>query len=314
MDTSITSLVTGTLPRYVLGWLFPAMIVVIAGGVVVARVSNGTWVPSNVHHYSESTLLLGFLAISLVASYLLALLSATFYRLAMGAEFPKALQARLVRRQWYRQRAILDRWADLAHSAREGPLSATQRSEQAVLSEMLTHFPSQPGEFMPTRLGNQIKAIDDYGLRTFGLDVALFRDEMLALVPAQLRDGRRDALSVLDLLIALESVAGLLAVVSIAGAIARMDIELFYAAIVAIVAAAVCAHLTRDAVPRVLAADRAVVDAARRPLARSWGLDLPETFHLESQMWQALAMYVLRGDPSGLEGFRSNRRRNTMDG
>jgi hypothetical protein len=99
VETSISGLITGTLPRFVLAWLFPAMIVVASSSAVLSRAADGAWVPANIRHHSEGTLLLGFLALSLVTAYLLGLLPSAFYRLVLGISFPRILREPLRKRQ-----------------------------------------------------------------------------------------------------------------------------------------------------------------------------------------------------------------------
>jgi hypothetical protein len=177
-------------------------------------------------------------------------------------------------------------------------------AEIAGLLTELGQYPRRRSDLRPTRLGNALQSIEEYGPLTFGLDPKLFRTEMLALVSAELRDSRREASAMLDLLVALQVAAGLLCSTAVVGAIYKSDAGLGWAAVAAAVVGFACHRLVRDALPRLLEAERAVVDMARRPLATAWGLDLPASFKREREMWQALARYVITGDPEPLEPFR----------
>ncbi|WP_225848691.1 hypothetical protein [Streptomyces sp. HPF1205] len=168
-----------------------------------------------------------------------------------------------------------------------------RRSEvrRALLREKLARFPVDDRQIAPTRLGNAIRRLEEYGYDRFRLDTQVLWNELTGTAPEQVRRQVDLARTNVDFFVALLYGHALVALSAVAAlASARPDTGQLVA--VAAVLTALTPVWYRCAVAATdewAAAVRALVNVGRGPLAAALGLVLPADLAAERAMWTLVA-------------------------
>ena len=99
--------------------------------------------------------------------------------------------------QWER---ALEKYSSLHGLYRhdEESLSEKQRYEYAQLDWQIVRFPSKPNQFMPTRLGNLLRASECRSVERYGLDAVVCWPRLWLLIPDNSRKELQEARNNLD--------------------------------------------------------------------------------------------------------------------
>ena len=109
----------------------------------------------------------------------------------------KPLRRKLTQRyvnQWQQQQR---QWGAL-YGKGEAALSAEELNEYAQFDWQLMHSPSQPNQFMPTRLGNLLRASEYRSKERYGLDAAVCWPRLWLLLPDSTRKELQEARAALN--------------------------------------------------------------------------------------------------------------------
>ncbi|MFF2437460.1 hypothetical protein ACFVU4_25350 [Streptomyces sp. NPDC058107] len=171
---------------------------------------------------------------------------------------------------------------------RDEVLTATQ---QALLGERLARYPVQDDQVTPTRLGNAIRRLEEYGYDRYRLDSQVLWNELTAMAPEQARRQVDTARTSVDFFIALlYGHTVLVAMALCATSVDSADPPVLLGA--AGVLCALCPLWYRAAVAATdewAAAVRALVNLGRHPLAQAMGLQLPQDIAEEREMWRMVS-------------------------
>ncbi|MEA5467120.1 hypothetical protein [Leptothoe sp. PORK10 BA2] len=96
--------------------------------------------------------------------------------------------------QWQQQQ---QRWSTL-YAKGEAALSAEELNEYAQLDWLVMHSPSQPNQFMPTRLGNLLRASEYRSKERYGLDAVVCWPRLWLLLPDSTRKELQEARAALN--------------------------------------------------------------------------------------------------------------------
>ncbi|GAA4010288.1 hypothetical protein [Streptomyces plumbiresistens] len=175
-----------------------------------------------------------------------------------------------------------------APDPRNEVLTATQ---QALLGERLARYPVQDDQVTPTRLGNAIRRLEEYGYDRYRLDSQVLWNELTAMAPEQARRQVDTARTSVDFFIALlYGHTVLVAMALCATSVDSADPPVLLGT--AGVLCALCPLWYRAAVAATdewAAAVRALVNLGRHPLAQAMGLDLPQDIAEEREMWRMVS-------------------------
>ncbi|GAA0984237.1 hypothetical protein GCM10009555_057570 [Acrocarpospora macrocephala] len=162
--------------------------------------------------------------------------------------------------------------------------SATQR---ALLREKLARYPISDEQMAPTRLGNAIRRLEEYGYDRYRLDTQVMWNELTGVSPEQVRKQVDLARANVDFFIAL--LAGHVIVIVAAAATlaaAGSDPTVLLITIVGLSALLPLWYLAAvSSTDEWAASVRALVNVGRKPLAESLGLKLPVDLAAERTMW-----------------------------
>lgn len=171
---------------------------------------------------------------------------------------------------------------------RDEVLTATQ---QALLGERLARYPVQDDQVTPTRLGNAIWRLEEYGYDRYRLDSQVLWNELTAMAPEQARRQVDTARTSVDFFIALlygHTVLVAMALCATSFDSADPPVLLGTAGVLCVL----CPLWYRAAVAATdewAAAVRALVNLGRHPLAQAMGLDLPQDIAEEREMWRMVS-------------------------
>ncbi|MGW7276625.1 hypothetical protein ACWGH5_39795 [Streptomyces sp. NPDC054864] len=164
-------------------------------------------------------------------------------------------------------------------------------TQQALLGERLARYPVQEDQVTPTRLGNAIRRLEEYGYDRYRLDSQVLWNELTATAPEQARRQVDIARTSVDFFIALlygHSALVVIALCATSADSADLPTLLGTASVLCIL----CPVWYRAAVAATdewAAAVRALVNLGRHPLAQALGLDLPQNLEEEREMWRMVS-------------------------
>jgi hypothetical protein len=182
--------------------------------------------------------------------------------------------------------------------------------QQALLRERLRRFPVDNDQVAPTRLGNAIRRLEEYGYQRYRLDSQALWYELTASAPKQLSRQVDLARAGVDFFVCLLYGNILVSAIALAalGAYSAKTYMLLPTAISLIVVVPVWYKLAEVATDDWALAVRALVDIGRKSLAEALGLCLPRQLSREREMWSRYSRFVRRpysdSQVSGLDGFR----------
>jgi hypothetical protein len=185
--------------------------------------------------------------------------------------------------------------------------------QKALLRERLRRYPVDDGQVAPTRLGNAIRRLEEYGYQRYKLDSQTLWYQLSGAVPRQLQNQVETARTGVDFFVCLlygNVLAAFIAVLAIAAPQSH-DVTLLLSALVLVVASFLWYRLAVVTTDDWAAATRAMVDIGRKTLAEAVGLDVPHELDLERKMWQAYSRFVRQpfreGKSTSLDRFREVR-------
>ncbi|MGV1009100.1 MAG: hypothetical protein ACOYBY_10920 [Dermatophilaceae bacterium] len=262
------------LAQFVYAWILPSAITCgLFSVIVLAHLSPPPFADVNVW-VGGGLFILATVTLSVVFAYS----SRSIYRLLEGYTIPAFLRERMRKRQ----RRTFHR---LSLLRLHGPPLVRQES-----AERLKEFPESPLLIMPTRMGNALKAMEQYGVTRFGLDSQTFWYELQSAAPEAIRGSTRETRSAVDFFVSSLAHLSLLGVACLAF-VPVVDNK-WLAAAAAILSLALVYPTYLQAAANVLEwrwAVQALVHAGRHPLAESVGFNLPPLLEDEKQLWEALA-------------------------
>ncbi|TGN79166.1 hypothetical protein E5083_05780 [Streptomyces bauhiniae] len=165
--------------------------------------------------------------------------------------------------------------------------SAIQR---ALLQERLSRYPISDEQVAPTRLGNAIRRLEEYGYERFRLDTQVMWHELTGCVPEQVRRQVELARTRVDFFIALLYGHGVVAACAAAALLSgRPQTGILAISIVSLsLLIPVWYWSATKATDEWAASVRSLVNLGRKPLAEALGYTLPAELHAERTMWTML--------------------------
>jgi hypothetical protein len=240
--------------------------------------------------YAQLWILLAVLLLVTLVAYLLQALARPLVQLYEGY-WPLGLRrwaARRVSKRWQRLRALR------VQSARSGDSAA-----YAALQDTLHHrYPPREEALLPTRLGNVLRAAEQYGATSYGMDVVFWWPRLWSVLPAEAQARIGDALTPM---LALLNVATLSAGLGIGGAIylARAQIVWWQWLLVLLGGTLVSWLAYQGAVAQARSYGqlvRAGIDLWRFSLLQALHQPLPATPQEERVLWRKLAAWLYNQD------------------
>ncbi|RDD83908.1 hypothetical protein [Streptomyces parvulus] len=165
--------------------------------------------------------------------------------------------------------------------------SAIQR---ALLRERLSRYPVSDEQVAPTRLGNAIRRLEEYGYERFRLDTQVMWHELTGCVPEQVRRQVELARTRVDFFIALLYGHGVVAACAAAALLSSQPQTSLLAISIVLLTLLIPVWYWAaiKATDEWAASVRSLVNLGRKPLAEALGYTLPAELHAERTMWTVL--------------------------
>ncbi len=228
---------------------------------------------------------------ALLLGVILATASTWLYRRLEG-DVPNPLRTVL----YWRMRQLRDQWRNDYAKAAEG--SAT-KYRVGLLLERIQRIPTDEDQFLPTRLGNAMRAFETYASRQYYMDSQSLWEPLWAVTPQTLRDEHDRARGAVDFCVATVAVLALLAIVAFASGVAASivdnsaDVGLLTAGpLVPLILSRLFYNLGVRATDEWAFVVKGMVEVGRAPLAAALGLELPPTLAEERAMWDSVSLFV----------------------
>ena len=191
---------------------------------------------------------------------------------------------------------------------------AEKNNRSDILTEYLyRNYPSKPDRVLPTRLGNIIKAAEEYPADKgrYGMDAVFFWPRLIAVIPDAARADLSDARASMTLLLNVSTLAFLLGLGSFTALAAAMlhPAAAFWACGAGGLVLAALAYRSALAPGRIYAElVRAAFDLYRVDLLNQLKFALPDNLDEERALWDNLAQQMYRGaatNPHVLDAARA---------
>lgn len=207
---------------FVIGFFFPALIALIAVAWIFPNISLLD--PVRTLALSEKTFSdLTYLAsIVWVTAILLMSLNITLYRMLEGYLPPLSWMRPLL--WWHRRRfarlkaeydTLLTSWNKATDNDRPFP-DSEQRRISVLRTELLSRYPRNQSEFLPTCFGNVIRSFEVYPREMYGVDSVPVWARLASVIPKDFAGFIDDARAQVDCFVNLAYLAVLIAVASLA--------------------------------------------------------------------------------------------------
>jgi hypothetical protein len=322
----------------VAGWILPTAINALVFGFFILSSLHKISIVGNVSHAGPTGRSLAVLAVAVVGGLTLNALQAPLYRVLEGYLWPAGI-ARKRREQQLRAKRFLQdrleairlrtlneqsRLEDPDDKQRLAELSADPRVnkfakrdqarttvQRSLLRERLRRYPVDDAQVAPTRLGNAIRRLEEYGYDRYRLDSQALWYELTAVASKQLSQQVDTARAGVDFFVCLLYGHLLVAAMALASLAApgSNHTTLLVTAVVLVTLTPVWYRLACGTTDDWAYAVRALVDLGRKPLAESLGLRLPSELNQERKMWRRYSQMVRQpydaDRAAALDEFRS---------
>jgi hypothetical protein len=305
----------------VAGWILPTAINVLVFGFFVLPSLHAIAIFGSISNAGVTERSLAILGVAVVAGLVLNALQAPLYRILEGYLWP-AGAARKMRNRQLRAKHILEgrlegirlraleaksrlekpedkqRLAKLSADPRLNKFAERDQARTAVqrslLRERLRRYPVDDDQVAPTRLGNAIRRLEEYGYNRYRLDSQALWYELIAVSSKQLSQQVDTARAGVDFFVCLLYGQLLVAAAALAGlaALGPHDTTLLVTAGTLIVLTPLSYRLAWVTTDDWAYTVRALVDLGRKPLAESLGLCLPVELKAERIMWRRYSRMV----------------------
>jgi hypothetical protein len=296
----------------VAGWILPTALNLIAIGVlIVPSVDHGPAAAIDALSVETKAALLA--AAAVVGGLVLNMLQTPLYRILEGyLGWPQfAFERRKDAHRSHKHRIIerisliksyreltLEPGAKLPAKFEAMPRRDMRRSapQRALLREELRRYPVDDDQVLPTRLGNGIRRLEEYGWNRYRLDSQRLWSRLIAVVPEPVRKQVDSAQIGVDFFVCLLYGHVVVAVIAAAAVVAEQGYWPTLAAAVVLPLALVPLwyRLAVSTTDQWAAAVQALVDLGRHPLATAYGLAMPDTLEEERTMWERVSRFASR--------------------
>ncbi len=278
----ISSGIVDSLVGDIRAWWLPSIAVVGLFSLSVFPALDDSGVLADVADLNGSQQIALAVSLSVALAAIAAALSRQLYRVLEGYH---------LRPGWLR------RWRETRHLDKRRTLrnSVESAADAGGVAERLRQYPGEASRVMSTRLGNTLRAGEDYGPDRYGLDTVTLWDRLIAVAPDAITNRLEATTTSMNTWVGSIWLAVLFSAVSVYGAIAADSPSLYYWAAAAVGLTPIFYAFAVSVAEDYGQALRALVDLSRGELAASLGYRLPDSASEERTFWGELTKLAAWG-------------------
>ncbi len=191
---------------------------------------------------------------------------------------------------------------------------AYSSTREALLREAYKLFPGYARDFLPTRLGNALRAAERYGYERYCLDTQVLWYELGAVTPEPLSQDLDSVRGMVDFFVSAATLSVIYALITASVATAKTDWVFAVCALVGVVLSRLSYLRAARGVGAIAKTQQAIVNVSRGKLAGLFGLAVPADMHDEKEMWSALVAFVRDGTADDQDPLQAWRKPATVEG
>jgi hypothetical protein len=271
---------------FLIPWLFAALLFVGAGALFLFPAAQRHGLDIGLRSLSEAALGLLLAAATIALGIVISSASTPLYRVLEGYSWPRRFRDWGIRRQRERRTRLESKY-------KKAPSGSP---ESALAYENLGRYPTNDLDFLPTRLGNAIRAFELYGDEHYCLSSQALWSDLLGVVPKYVQDDVDNGRTGCDFAVALTFLSMVYGLAAVGlGALSAYQGRFDIGSWVQVLALALWPLTYRLAV---LSTDywgqtvHALVDLGRKPLALAIGVPFPMNLQTERELWQAFSDFT----------------------
>jgi hypothetical protein len=300
--------------RFLLAWWFPTLITSSIGLLLYSWPKN--WEPleqyfSALQSGTFSTqlmIILGTLLLTLVLAHLLQAFSISIVQFWEGY-WPRNLWNR-----YMKTREVTGRWNYL-RGERRGASSVNLESFDSIHERLFYGYPSREDRLLPTRLGNTLRAAEDYAQTTYGMDAIFWWPRLWLILPEAAQQQIDDSETPM---IALLNFTTQIVLISLFGSIYlglqfmgawQLWMAFGAACMILIVGLALAFLIYRSAVSQAKVYGmliRSAVDLYRFDLLKALHQALPPNIDAEQKLWDDLVRWIYLNERENIPSYCHN--------
>ncbi len=280
--------------QFILAWWFPVLIFG-AAALLIGIWPNGVdaaidWWAEH-EGLSQTWIFLGALIAVTLAAFLLQAFSRPLVQLYEGYWPPTW------RKEYLQLTGLPKQYEEWREARREAAIADDRPTYALIQDRLYHHYPSRVERLLPTRLGNVVRAAEDYSTTAYGMDAPFWWPRLAPILPDEIQNAMQDALTPMLMLLNLSALATSL---TLAGPIYLAVAGKWLAALVVLLLGALMTWLSYEAAVRQARGYgqtiRAAVDLHRFDLLKALHVALPADPAAERQVWGQLAAWLYNHD------------------
>jgi hypothetical protein len=235
-------------------------------------------------------ILVGILVLITVLAYLLQPFTRLIIRSYEGY-WPTGL------RSWFTARGEYKAWQEKSTQRTQAEEAEDWSKYSDLQAQLFYGYPQRPSRLMPTRLGNVLRAAEDYSKSAYGMDSVFWWPRLWPLLPEAVKTEIDGALT---LVVALLNFSLLMVLVALGGSV-YLGIEGNWLRILLVALGGIGLSFVSYRAAVAQAQDygeriRSAIDLYRFDLLKALHQPLPETLNDESGLWERLMLWLYSND------------------
>lgn len=299
---NLFSALPGGIAKFALAWLTPSVLSLGLFALFVFPQASELPVLSTIWSvtsgsFAASAVVFSFFAF--LSAVLFAYTSLPIYRVLEGLTGPSWVRRRLLRKQvrtWFRLRE-LQRRQDLG-----------LRVSDWLMAERVLSYPRDREALRPTRFGNALAAMENWGYERYRLDSQALWYELMGVSTEATRRETEESRSPVDFFVSSVAHFSVLAATSLLLGALTMDASVLWVVALSVLLVTFSYHRAIQQIGDWAGSIKAMVALGRRPLASQLGLRIPRTLEREREMWDLHSVVIEYNDDDYVGDYNRCRR------
>jgi hypothetical protein len=218
-------------------------------------------------------------------------------------------------RSWFTARGENKTWQEKSNQRTQAEEAGDWSKYNDLQAQLFYGYPSRPDRLMPTRLGNVLRAAEDYSKAAYGMDSVFWWPRLWPLLPEAVK---KEVDGALTPVVAMLNFSSLVLIVAFWSLIYLGQERLWWQAIMVVVGGIILALISyRAAVAQ--AQDygdriRSAMDLYRFDLLKPLRQAMPENLGAEIKLWEQLMLWLYNGDRGAVVGMKYDQGGGNEDG